>query len=156
MQADSYRVIKGVTRHGDVDSVITLTDEQRHNTLRRSIANAFTAKTTLDYEPHIDGTIEARVTVTNTGARPAVETVQWYLRDLVTSLTWADKELKGYSRVELAPGESKDVGFALPASACTIVDAAAERVVEPGEFELLAGPDSRDRTLLAARFRLAE
>jgi cytochrome P450 len=58
-QADSYSVLKGVTRHGDVDSVITLTDEQRHNTLRRSIANAFTAKTTLDYEPHIDGTIDA-------------------------------------------------------------------------------------------------
>jgi len=57
-QADSYRVIKGVTRHGDVDSLLTLADEQRHNTLRRSIANAFTAKTTLDYEPHIDRTIE--------------------------------------------------------------------------------------------------
>jgi cytochrome P450 len=58
-QADSYSVLKGVARHGDVNSLITLTDEQRHNTLRRSIANAFTAKTTLDYEPHIDGTIEA-------------------------------------------------------------------------------------------------
>jgi cytochrome P450 len=55
-------VIKGVTRHGDVDSLITLSDEQRHNTLRRSIANAFTAKTTLDYEPHIDGTIEVLLT----------------------------------------------------------------------------------------------
>lgn len=57
-QADSYSVIKAVARHGDVDSLITLADEQRHNTLRRSIANAFTAKTTLDYEPHIDRTIE--------------------------------------------------------------------------------------------------
>jgi len=56
--ADSYSVLKAATRHGDVDSVITLADEQRHNTLRRSIANAFTAKTTLDYEPHIDGTIQ--------------------------------------------------------------------------------------------------
>ena len=55
-------MIKGVTRHGDVDSLITLSDEQRHNTLRRSIANAFTAKTTLDYEPHIDGTIEVLLT----------------------------------------------------------------------------------------------
>ena len=51
-----------MTRHGDVDSLITLADEQRHNTLRRSIANAFTAKTTLDYEPHIDGTIEVLLT----------------------------------------------------------------------------------------------
>lgn len=47
-----------MTRHGDVDSLITLADEQRHNTLRRSIAGAFNAKTALDYEPHMDGTIE--------------------------------------------------------------------------------------------------
>ncbi len=101
-----------------------------------------------------DETIRARVLVTNAGRRPVVETVQWYLRDLVTSLTWADKELKGYRRVRLAPGESAEVGFALPATACTIVDADGRRVVEPGEFELLAGPSSRDRVLLRAGFRL--
>jgi beta-glucosidase len=104
----------------------------------------------------MDGTIRACVQVANTGARPVAETVQWYLRDLVTSLTWADKELKGYRRVRLAPGEAVDVEFELPASACTIVDAGAVRVVEPGEFELLVGPSSRDRDLLAARFALGE
>jgi beta-glucosidase len=102
----------------------------------------------------LGGTVAGTVTVANTGRRPVTETVQWYLRDLVTSLTWADKELKGYTRVELAAGESSEVRFELPARDCTIVDADAVRVVEPGEFELLAGPDSRDRSLLAARFRL--
>jgi beta-glucosidase len=108
------------------------------------------AETTLG----IDGTIRATVRVANTGDRPVTETVQWYLRDLVTSLTWADKELKGYRRVVLAPGESAEVSFELPAAACTIVDADARRVVEPGGFELLVGPDSRNDSLLAARFTL--
>lgn len=103
-----------------------------------------------------DGMIRASVRVANTGSRPVVETVQWYLRDLVTSVTWADKELKGYRRVRLAPGETADVAFDLPASACTIVDADAARVVEPGEFELLVGPSSRDRDLLPARFTLED
>lgn len=102
----------------------------------------------------VDGTIRARVRVANTGDRPVTETVQWYLRDLVTSLTWADKELKGYRRVALAPGEAAEVSFELPAAACTIVDADARRVAEPGDFELLVGPDSRDDSLLAARFTL--
>ncbi|MFT4109119.1 glycoside hydrolase family 3 N-terminal domain-containing protein [Propionicimonas sp.] len=98
--------------------------------------------------------VRARVRVTNTGVRPVAETVQWYLRDLVTSLTWADKELKGASRVRLAPGESAEVAFELPVAACTITDAAGERIVEPGDFELLAGRSSRDRDLRAARFTL--
>lgn len=106
-------------------------------------------------EVTLEGTVRARVRVRNTGGRPVTETVQWYLRDLVTSVTWADKELKGYRRVQLAPGEVAEVGFELPAAACTLVDAEGRRVVEPGEFELLAGPDSRDRSLLAVGFRLA-
>ncbi|MGC3994344.1 MAG: glycoside hydrolase family 3 N-terminal domain-containing protein [Propionicimonas sp.] len=103
---------------------------------------------------HTGDVVRARVRVTNAGARPVTETVQWYLRDLVTSLTWADKELKGATRVQLAPGESADVAFELPVAACTITDAAGGRIVEPGDFELLAGCSSRDRDLRAARFTL--
>jgi beta-glucosidase len=102
----------------------------------------------------LDGTVHARVRVANAGTRPVVETVQWYLRDLVTSLTWADKELKGYARVRIEPGGQAEVAFDLPAGDCTIVDANAARVVEPGDFELLVGPSSRDRDLLSARFTL--
>lgn len=52
----------GVSHGKEIDSVITIADENRHNRLRRSVANAFTANTTLDYEPHIDRTIEELLT----------------------------------------------------------------------------------------------
>jgi beta-glucosidase len=103
----------------------------------------------------VDGTVRASVRVTNTGQRPVVETVQVYVRDLVTSLTWADKELKAYRRVRLEPGESASVDFAVPVADCTIVDADARRVVEAGDFELLAGSSSRDEDLLVASFRVS-
>ncbi|MCG7285497.1 glycoside hydrolase family 3 C-terminal domain-containing protein [Cellulomonas sp. ACRRI] len=96
--------------------------------------------------------VRAHVTVTNTGARPVLETVQVYVRDLVTSASWADRELKAFTQVELAPGGSARVPLAVPAADCTIVDAAGRRVVEPGGFELLVGPSSRPRDLLRAGF----
>ncbi|MFC5169019.1 glycoside hydrolase family 3 N-terminal domain-containing protein [Streptomyces mutomycini] len=97
-------------------------------------------------------TLRARVTVHNTGRRPAVETVQVYISDTVTSVTWAEKELKAYRQVTLAPGEVREVLLELPVSECTLVDAAGRRVVEPGAFELLVGPSSRDDALLRAGF----
>ncbi|MEV6262782.1 glycoside hydrolase family 3 N-terminal domain-containing protein [Streptomyces sp. NPDC051784] len=97
-------------------------------------------------------TLRARVTVRNTGARPALETVQVYISDTVTSVTWAEKELKVYRQVDLAPGEEREVTLELPVAECTLVDAAGRRVVEPGAFELLVGPSSRDDDLLRAGF----
>ena len=96
--------------------------------------------------------IVARVTVSNTGDRPTRETVQVYVRDLVTSVSWADKELKTHRQVPLAPGESLQVEVRLQVSECSIVDADGNRRVEPGAFELLVGPSSRDADLLVARF----
>ncbi len=101
-----------------------------------------------------NGVVRATVRVANTGERPATETVQLYVRDLVTSVTWADKELKGFQRVVVAPGECVDVTLDLPVAACTIVDADGKRVVEPGDFELLVGPDSRSSRLLTQRFTM--
>jgi beta-glucosidase len=100
----------------------------------------------------VDDTIVAEVTVANTGARPVRETVQLYVRDDVTSASWADRELKAYRQVLLAAGESQRVRIELPVAACTIVDAAARRIVEPGEFDVLVGPSSREEALLVARF----
>ncbi|MFJ7326039.1 glycoside hydrolase family 3 N-terminal domain-containing protein [Streptomyces cyaneofuscatus] len=97
-------------------------------------------------------TVRARVTLTNSGARPALETLQVYVSDTVTSVTWAEKELKAYEQVALAPGESRQVDLELPVAACTLVDARGQRVVEPGRFELLVGPSSRDEALLRAEF----
>jgi beta-glucosidase len=100
----------------------------------------------------IAGTVRAEVTLTNTGARPAVETIQAYVRDLVTSVTWADRELKAYRQVTVPAGATMTVDVEVPAAACTLVTADGRRVVEPGEFELLVGPNSRD--LRAAGFRI--
>ncbi|WP_329454033.1 glycoside hydrolase family 3 N-terminal domain-containing protein [Streptomyces sp. NBC_01497] len=98
--------------------------------------------------------VHARVTVSNTGTRPVLETVQVYVSDTVTSVTWAEKELKAYQQVRLAPGESREVLIDLPVASCTLVDAEGERVVEPGAFELLVGPSSRDELLLRAGFTI--
>jgi beta-glucosidase len=99
-----------------------------------------------------DDTVRATVRLTNTGDRPAPETVQAYVSDLVTSVTWADRELKAYRQVTVPPGESVDVVIEVPASACTLVTADGRRVVEPGDFELRIGPNARD--LRTAGFRI--
>ena len=98
--------------------------------------------------------IVADVTLSNTGSRPARETVQVYVRDEVTSVSWTDKELKSHRQVDLAPGETRTVRIELPVAECTIVDAAGSRVVEPGTFALLVGPSSRDEQLLKASFEV--
>lgn len=82
--------------------------------------------------------------------------MQAYISDTVTSVTWAEKELKAYQQVALAPGESREVLIDLPVAACTLVDAEGERVVEPGAFELLVGPSSRDESLLRAGFTVKD
>ncbi|WP_158866087.1 glycoside hydrolase family 3 N-terminal domain-containing protein [Leifsonia sp. AG29] len=98
--------------------------------------------------------IEAEVTVRNTGGRPVRETVQVYVRDTVTSVSWTDRELKSHRQVDLEPGESARVRLTLPVTECTIVDSAGNRIVEPGAFELLVGPSSRPSDLLAAGFEV--
>ncbi|WP_226996812.1 glycoside hydrolase family 3 C-terminal domain-containing protein [Tessaracoccus aquimaris] len=96
--------------------------------------------------------VRGHVRVTNTGTRPVLETVQVYVSDTVTSVSWADQELKAYRQVELAPGESRVVDLDLPVSDCTIVDAEGRRIVEPGAFELRVGPSSDRSRLLRASF----
>jgi len=72
----------------------------------------------------------------------------------VTSVTWADRELKAYRQVTLAPGQSAVVEIAIPADSCTIVTADGRRVVEPGAFELLVGASARDADLMRCEFRI--
>ncbi|WP_062079084.1 glycoside hydrolase family 3 N-terminal domain-containing protein [Demequina globuliformis] len=99
-------------------------------------------------------TVRARVTVANTGTRPVRETVQAYVRDNVTSATWADRELKAFTHVDLEPGTHAVVDIDIAASACTIVTAQGRRLVEPGDFTLLVGPSSRLSDLLEAPFTI--
>lgn len=99
-----------------------------------------------------DSTLHAQVTLTNTGTRPARETVQAYVSDLVTSVTWADKELKAWTQVTVPPGESVQVVIDVPARECSLVTSDGRRIVEPGSFELQVGPSSRASDLLTAHF----
>jgi beta-glucosidase len=71
-------------------------------------------------------------------------------------VSWADKELKAYLHVEVQPGASERVELIVPVAECTIVDAAGNRRVEEGDFELLVGPSSRNDALLRAGFRIAD
>jgi beta-glucosidase len=115
---------------------------------------AYSALQLASSELGMGDTLVAEVTVANTGSRPVRETVQAYVRDVVTSASWADKELKAYRQVDLAPGEAAQVRLEVPVADCTIVDAAGVRRVEPGAFELLVGPSSRDEVLLSAAFEV--
>jgi beta-glucosidase len=96
--------------------------------------------------------VKLSVDVTNSGKRDGVEIVQLYTSDLVTSATWVNKELKAYQRVSLKSGETQTVSFSLPVADLSFINAACERVVEPGEFEAQVGPNSRDQALLRAKF----
>ncbi len=138
----------------------------RYADLTQSPAHAFgegLSYTTVEYSDlRIDETglrendaVRAAVTLRNTGARHAREVVQVYVRDSVTSVSWADKELKGFRVVDIEPGAQVTVELAIAVSDCTIVDAGGRRVVESGEFELLVGPSSRDEVLLSAGFTIS-
>ena len=81
----------------------------------------------------------ASVEVSNTGARAGDEVVQLYLRDVVSSVTRPVKELKGFERVTLKPGETKTVTFTLGHDALGFWKTAKEFVVEPGKFDVTVG-----------------
>ncbi|KQT31354.1 glycoside hydrolase [Sphingomonas sp. Leaf412] len=90
------------------------------------------------------GSVIVSVDVANTGARAGDEVVQLYLRDDVSSVTRPVKELKGFRRVTLRPGERRTVDFVLGPDALQLWDRDMKRVVEPGTFTVMAGPNSVD------------
>jgi beta-glucosidase len=83
-----------------------------------------------------------RVRVANTGPRAGTEVVQLYLRDDVASVTRPVRELRGFQRVELQPGESREVEFTLGFEDLALYGADMRRVVEPGTFTVFAGGSS--------------
>ena len=89
-----------------------------------------------------DGDIEVSCRVENTGARAGDEVVQLYVHDLLASLVRPVKELKGFKRLTLNPGERKRVAFSLPVDLLSFTISGTTRVVEPGEFELMIGRSS--------------
>ncbi|HVZ56378.1 MAG TPA: glycoside hydrolase family 3 C-terminal domain-containing protein [Chitinophagaceae bacterium] len=85
-----------------------------------------------------------RGVVTNTGNRPGQEVVQLYIRDLLSSVARPVMELKGFQRVMLGPGESREVIFSITPALLSMLNKDLKRVVEPGEFRLMIGASSRD------------
>jgi beta-glucosidase len=92
----------------------------------------------------VDGEIGVSCTVKNTGKREGDEVVQLYVHDLYASLVRPVKELKGYKRITLRPEETKRVRFVLPVDMLGFTTFGTERVVEPGDFDLMIGSSSDD------------
>ncbi|WLT11075.1 glycoside hydrolase family 3 N-terminal domain-containing protein [Bifidobacterium asteroides] len=143
-----YNQIRG--QHGD-----------RYADLTQEPAFAFgqgMGYTTFAYgKPQVDGSdavgpedrVRVTVDLTNTGQRPGTEVVQAYISDLVTSVSWADRELKAFQRIQLDPGQTRKVVFDLPVAEWALVDADCNRRVEPGQFQVLVGSSSRREDLQA-------
>ena len=98
------------------------------------------------------GKLEVSADVTNTGKRAGNELVQLYVRDLVGSLTRPVRELKGFERVILNPGETRRVTFTLTEEALAFTRADGTKGVEPGNFHVWIAPDSQSG--LHGSFRL--
>ena len=90
------------------------------------------------------GEVRITVDVQNTGTRAGVEVVQLYIRDLVSSVTTYEKNLRGFARVSLAPGERKTIAFVLKPEHLALWDRNMRFVVEPGTFRVLVGSSSED------------
>jgi beta-glucosidase len=91
-----------------------------------------------------DGTADVQVTITNTGSVAGAEIAQLYVTDLVSSVTTPGIALKGFARVMLAPGESRVVHYRLGPDELSLWNRKMKRVVEPGEFKIMAGASSAD------------
>lgn len=100
----------------------------------------------------MDNELVASVTVTNTGDRAGSEVVQLYIRDLVGSVTRPVKKLKGFEKIYLQPNESRTVRFTIAPEMLKFYNADLKFVAEPGDFDVMIGPDSRN--VKTARFTL--
>ena len=108
--------------------------------------------TSFEYSPmtlssntmNASGSIQAQVSVTNTGNREGAEVVQLYIRDMVGSIARPVQELKGFERITLKPGESRLVTFTIDAELLKFYNKDLNYVFEPGDFEVMVGPNSRD------------
>lgn len=94
-----------------------------------------------------NGSTRVRVDVINTGERAGTETVQLYIRDLVSSVTRPVKELKGFQKISLEAGAAKTVELEITPESLAFYDINLKHTVEPGEFEIMVGSSSRDADL---------
>lgn len=95
-----------------------------------------------------DESTSLRLEIKNTGSRRGAEVVQMYIRDKFSSVTRPVKELRGFCKVELAPGESREVVLAITPDDLAFTGMDMVHRVEPGDFEIMVGASSRDEDLL--------
>lgn len=103
-----------------------------------------------------DDQITVSVDVTNTGDREGAEVVQLYVNDVVRSVMAPVKELKGFKKEFIAPGQTKTIEIPLKVSELSFVNEDEKTVLEPGDFTIMVGPDSRDAVLLKTTLRLED
>lgn len=101
-----------------------------------------------------NGSLTAKVTITNTGEYDGVEIAQLYIHDLQASICRPVKELKGFKRVALKKGESKDVEFEITPDLLKFYNADLQYVLEPGMFDLMIGTNSSNKALKKASFEV--
>jgi beta-glucosidase len=94
--------------------------------------------------------IHVSVSIRNTGKYDGAEVIQIYVHDVITSVTWPDQQLKQFKRQNIKAGETVTVDLIVKCSDCWLINKAAQRVVEPGAFELRVGKASND-----IKFKLA-
>ncbi|RJX69227.1 beta-glucosidase BglX [Tsuneonella suprasediminis] len=103
-----------------------------------------------------NGAITASATITNTGKRAGEEVVQLYVRDLVGSVTRPVQELKGFEKIMLKPGESRNVSFTLRPADLAFTRADMSHGWEPGEFQLWIAPSSGAKASTPVTFTVTE
>lgn len=115
-----------------------------------SVSNVRVADARIDK----DGSTLVRADVKNTGARAGSEVVQMYIRDHISTATRPIKELRGFKKVWLEPGETATVELPITPSSLAFYDINMEYVVEPGEFSIMVGTSSRDADLDVVTLRV--
>ncbi|HSB29642.1 MAG TPA: fibronectin type III-like domain-contianing protein, partial [Pyrinomonadaceae bacterium] len=101
-----------------------------------------------------NGSTRVLAEVKNVGKRAGTEVVQMYIRDLVSSVTRPVKELKGFQKLFLNPGETKTVAIEITPESLAFYDINLKYVVEPGDFEIMVGNSSRDSDLHKVTLRV--
>lgn len=93
---------------------------------------------------NIGGEVKISLDVKNTGDRAGTEVVQLYINDVISSVVTPVKELKGFKRITLSPGEKKKIEFILKTSQLSFLNREMKRIVEPGKFKVMVGSSSED------------
>ncbi|WP_406609711.1 glycoside hydrolase family 3 N-terminal domain-containing protein [Agarivorans sp. JK6] len=99
--------------------------------------------------------LKVSVNISNISQRSGVEIAQLYIHDCAASVTVPVLQLRGFERVELAPGETQRVEFSVPFADLALINAQLQKVVEPGAFKVFVGPSSKAEDLLSADFKVA-